>query len=391
MIRKVLFRKFKAYRSLDVELEPFTVLVGPNASGKTTLLEGLLLATDVASEEKNPPTNPMAFISPVIRTREGLLTRDATPPLEIGITGNWKGTEAELWLRGAVRKAENPKKEEWVFSISGKIDGQDFRPGLNPIQQRVDQKKLSMLRSELRSTAVLRFEPRRLAEPSYSEEEIPRVDSDGSGLAAVLAQLKLTDDEQFNAIESFLKQIVPTVQRIRVERAAVEQTALRTVALDEQQIKVPETRTLWGNRIVFDMVGAKGVPADTAGEGTLMALGLLAVVMGPSRPKLILLDDVELALHPMAQGKLIQVLRGLQSHNPELQIVATSHSPFILNHLDPKEVRMTFLSENGIARCEKLTAHPEFEKWKDLMSPGEFWSTVGENWLEKVGEASASE
>ena len=115
-----------------------------------------------------------------------------------------------------------------------------------------------------------------------------------------------------------------------------------------------------------------------------MALGLLTVLMGPEKPRLVLLDDIELGLHPVAQGKLIEALRKLQERDPELQIIATSHSPFILNYLDPKEVRMTFLSENGFARCEKLTAHPEFERWKDLMSPGEFWSTVGESWVEKV-------
>ncbi|WP_257457564.1 hypothetical protein [Archangium lipolyticum] len=52
---------------------------------------------------------------------------------------------------------------------------------------------------------------------------------------------------------------------------------------------------------------------------------------------------------------------------------------------------MTLLAENGFARCEKLTAHPEFERWKDMMSPGEFWSTVGESWLEKVGEPASHE
>jgi predicted ATPase len=122
-----------------------------------------------------------------------------------------------------------------------------------------------------------------------------------------------------------------------------------------------------------------------------MALGLLTVLMGPTRPRLVLLDDIELGLHPAAQGKLIEVLRKIQASDPELQIIATSHSPFILNYLDPKEVRMTFLAENGFARCEKLTAHPEFERWKDMMSPGEFWSTVGESWLEKVGEPARHE
>ena len=41
MIRKVKFRNFKALREVAFDLEQLTVLVGPNASGKTTVLEGL--------------------------------------------------------------------------------------------------------------------------------------------------------------------------------------------------------------------------------------------------------------------------------------------------------------------------------------------------------------
>ncbi|OJT25351.1 hypothetical protein BO221_12815 [Archangium sp. Cb G35] len=207
----------------------------------------------------------------------------------------------------------------------------------------------------------------------------------------MLAHLKLSDDEAFSNILEALKQIVPAVRRIRIERAAVEQTALRTISLDEQQHVVSDKRTFWGNKVILDMKGAKGVPADAAGEGTIMALGLLTVLLGPKKPRLLLLDDIELGLHPLAQGKLIELLRKIQQRDPELQIIATSHSPFILNYLDPKEVRMTFLAENGFARCEKLTAHPAFERWKDLMSPGEFWSTVGESWLEKAGETPVHE
>nr|WP_301340403.1 ATP-binding protein [Corallococcus exercitus] len=243
----------------------------------------------------------------------------------------------------------------------------------------------------LKATAILRFEPRKLAESSYSESPVPEVASDGTGLASTLAYLKLSHDEVFSEIELALKRVIPSVRRIRIERAAITQTVLRTIALEEQKTQVSEQRVLWGNRVVLDMQGAKEVPADSAGEGTLMVLGLLTVLMGPQKPGLVLLDDIELSLHPTAQGKLIEVLRAIQKEKPELQIVATSHSPFILNYLKPEEIRMTFLAENGFARCEKLTAHPEFEKWKDLMSPGEFWSTVGESWIGKVPASAPHE
>ncbi len=41
MIRKVHFKNFRCLRSVALTLEPLTVLVGPNSSGKTTVLEGL--------------------------------------------------------------------------------------------------------------------------------------------------------------------------------------------------------------------------------------------------------------------------------------------------------------------------------------------------------------
>ncbi|RKH06875.1 hypothetical protein D7V97_22020 [Corallococcus sp. CA053C] len=381
MIEKVQFRNFKAYRSLDLELEPFTVLVGPNASGKTTLLEGLrMLATNAAPFFSNSLFNENRFI--------GLKSRSfgSNQPSALTFHGHWADRSGVIHLHGMSLKDEESslRAADWeatAITVNPVMDGRS-------IQAR-ETKPSNKVLDAWSATAILRFELRRLAEASYSDEPVPDVTGDGTGLASVLAYLKLSHDEIFSAIELALRQIVPSVRRIRIERAAVEQSTMRTIALDEQKTQVSERRTLWGNRIVLDMQGAKDVPADSAGEGTLMALGLLTVLMGPQKPRLVLLDDIELSLHPTAQRKLIEVLRTIQKNDPELQIVATSHSPFILNYLQPEEVRMTFLAENGFARCEKLTAHPDFEKWKAMMSPGEFWSTVGESWIEKV-PASAS-
>ncbi|WNG13939.1 AAA family ATPase [Cystobacter fuscus] len=383
MIQKVSFRNFKAYRSLDLELEPLTVLVGPNASGKTTLLQGLHLATSLAGG-RGDIVSPSAQVA--------LNSYGTTRPIDWSLSGMWAGTAGAV----QVAIASNVKDA----TVAGMWAGETFESSIELGRRRAGGfgrgapiPYLGPLdfKNALLSTSILRFEAQALAEASYSEDPIPDIGGSGEGLASVLAYLKLSQDEVFDGIEQALKQVVPSVRRIRIERAAVERTMFRTIALDEQRHQVPEQQTLWGNRVVLDMKGAKGVAADSAGEGTLMVLGLLTVLMGPSKPRLVLLDDIELNLHPVAQGKLIEALRKLQERDPELQIIATSHSPFILNYLKPEEVRMTFLAENGFARCEKLTAHPEFERWKDLMSPGEFWSTVGESWVEKVETPAGNE
>ena len=72
---------------------------------------------------------------------------------------------------------------------------------------------------------------------------------------------------------------------------------------------------------------------------------------------------------------------------PDLQIIATSHSPYILDKLEPNEVRVTGLGDDGSVVVARLDEHPSFEKWKASMTPGEFWSHTGEEWLKNLGRS----
>jgi energy-coupling factor transporter ATP-binding protein EcfA2 len=325
MIRKVSFRNFKAYRSLDTELEPFTVLVGPNASGKTTLLEGLH-AVSVAGSLKEPATR---LAKPLSAQSFG-----ANSPVELTVSGSWDGIEGVLRVIGERQKtSEESDQEKLVFQALGEWGAREFTIPIERTGSHWDAVREALRTPPERflqamgSTAVLRFEPKRLAEASYSEEAVPSIGMDGSGLASLLGYLKLSHDEVFSEIELALKQVVPAVRRIRVERAVVEQTALRTISLDEQRHQVSERRKLWGNQIVLDMKGAKGVPASAAGEGTLMGLALLTVLKEPTRPRLVLLDDIELSLHPAAQAKLIEVLRAIQKNDPPSKLLRRATRP----------------------------------------------------------------
>jgi predicted ATPase len=117
-------------------------------------------------------------------------------------------------------------------------------------------------------------------------------------------------------------------------------------------------------------------------DGTLLVLGLLTVLVGTDdRPHLILLDDLDHGLHPKAQRDLVALLRKLLEQKPEMQIVATTHSPYLLDHLSPDEVRLTTRRSDGSVACARLDEHPDFGHWKEAMTPGEFWSMVGEKWV----------
>ena len=144
-------------------------------------------------------------------------------------------------------------------------------------------------------------------------------------------------------------------------------------------------RQFQGDAILFDFQNANNVSAHTASEGTLMLLGLLTVLLGPSHPEILLLDDIEHGLHPLAQKALLEVLAKVMDRFPNLQVLASAHSPYLLDGLKPEQVRLMTIGPDGYSVCGKLIDHPQFEKWKNEMAPGELWSLFGEKWIAEGG------
>ncbi len=193
------------------------------------------------------------------------------------------------------------------------------------------------------------------------------------------------EPENYEKILEGLRSIVPTVQAMRFRRTKIVRPETEVIKVDGKDFTRRTEREYWGESIEFDMGGATRIPAQLVSEGTLLVLGLLTVLMGASRPRLVLLDDLDRALHPKAQRDLVTLLRKILDQNSDIQILATSHSPYLLDCLKPEEVRVTTLMDDGSVAIGRLDSHPTFEKWKDEMSPGEFWSLVGEKWVAEAG------
>ena len=114
-----------------------------------------------------------------------------------------------------------------------------------------------------------------------------------------------------------------------------------------------------------------------------MLIGLMTALLGPNQPQILLMDDIEHGLHPLAQKSLLGVLGQVMQKLPNLQIIATAHSPYLLDQLQPEQIRLMTIGEDGYSVCGRLEDHPQFAKWKDEMAPGELWSLFGEKWLAK--------
>jgi predicted ATPase len=207
-------------------------------------------------------------------------------------------------------------------------------------------------------SVLLQLETSQLLSPSPAYEP-ELMTPNGAGLHFALASMALSDPDAWQRLQAHLRQIVPAIRRLR------------------HTLPRPNQPTA----LLFDMVGADALPANQVSEGTLLILGLLTALYAPNHPRLLLLDDLDRGLHPKAQRELIALLRSVLEATPDLQILATTHSPYLLGAMEPEEVRMTYLDNTGSTRCAALASHAKYEYWREEMNPGEMWSIFGEKWI----------
>ncbi|WP_437573347.1 AAA family ATPase [Sorangium sp. So ce887] len=406
MIQQVSFTNFKSLRRVDAHLGRFMVIVGPNGSGKTSILEGLHY---LAQATRLPLAGVMhgAFAPP------NLKSRGSPGPMQIVAAGNfhdvnvevgivvdckddangnasWSGTVARRWGDTAEETSETKEGAQPLV----KLADQRPRPPPPPLVSKDalrghGRREMAELARELGSARKLRLDIEMLAAPSYSEQETPRLDTDGSGLASVLADAASRTPEAFQSIQEAARQVIPTLERIRTRRAKVQRQERQEIRIDgDEAIHRPVDRVYWGHQLVLDFKGAPDISAPLASEGTLLVIGLLTALWMEPKPRLLLLDDIDKALHPRAQEELIAQIRRILGMTPELQVVATSHSPYLLDHFDAQDVLLTALLPDGSTACARLTDHPDFDRWKSTTRSGELWSFVGEDWVAQQASAA---
>ena len=370
MIEKISVTNFKNHAQTEIELGSVTALVGPNGCGKTSLLLAIQTLNRLAKQIVLDGNFNFEFIKQLIRKSSqqvGISVESEQPHWKIALT---------------------------VSAGSGGAFGQDFE---------FDGEKWS---SEQHSPTQFNREPNLLAVqafgqvayfkaiaqnislPSYSLDIPPKLGADGTNTASVISDLKTSQEEIYERIEDDLKKIVPLVKRIRVHRVPKVIKEKRTISANGNNLVYDEDRQVDAQELIFDTRSGDRLPASMVSEGTLVTLALLTL-LHTSDASLFLLDDIEQGLHPLAQRQLMKSLKTfVEKHNK--QILLTSHSPYIVDELEAKDVWVMATDKEGISHCKRLSDHPDAQRLLEVLTTGEFGGAVGEDWVipnESLAEA----
>ena len=368
MLDRVQFQNFKILKNVSCDLGQFTVIVGPNASGKTSLLEGIHYLSQLIPRHT---IDDIDYLFHGSRWFDKLHSADGSDAMVLACFSDGDETNFKTSTSQTAVDRQRLEDSGWYGGLVGKTPHSN-EVSFEPLR---DGNKAA---KSIKSLAFLHLEASQLAKPSYSEHENPRVEYSGEGLATVIANMKLGAEEDFESLKAMIRRIVPQLENIRINKRKTTTYRKEIVSIRNENITTRAPQVEMRDALVFDFTNRKGIPANHLSEGTLLALGLLTVLHSPARPRAILLDDIEKGLHPKAQKHLVEMLREILAKQPDLQIVATSHSPYFLDFLQFDEVRLMTVDEEGYSVCGRLENHPKFEKWKDELAPGDMWSLFGE-------------
>jgi len=368
----------KGYRSLvdvSLPLHSLAVMIGPNSSGKTALLEVFLLLKSGAQAKLAKALEQHGGLDAVLSKVPG-----APDCLGIGLTVDVESERSrepmyyrfELAPRG-VGYAISLERLEWQLDptadtphcyIDAQYDNVRYNdpddPGFARTFQKLDEElalthvpriygpvDLQDALSKIQLYSSLDISHRSVIRLPQSLTPALRPGPNGDNLYSALYNLRTLHQNVYTRIEDALQVGFPGFLRLEFPVVGAGQV---TLAWYQEDIEGP----LYPNQL---------------SEGTLRFLWLTAVLLSPDPSPVTLIDEPEVSLHP----ELIKLLAGLlQDASARSQIIVATHSPDLVRWLQPQEVLV----------LDKLEGRTQFT-WADSMDLEEWLEeyTLRDLWL----------
>lgn len=134
--------------------------------------------------------------------------------------------------------------------------------------------------------------------------------------------------------------------------------------------------------------GGRKVSANSASDGTLRFLGMLAALLGPKPARFYFLEEIDNGIHPARLALLMDLLDG-QSRSKGIQIVASTHSPQVLRLIKPDNLKFATLAYRLKGSTEgRLKPLPEIPNLLDIIKNKDIARLHESSWMEHTMEFS---
>ncbi len=401
------FKDFKGFKDVSIDLmRPFTLLIGPNGSGKTNVIEAIELLSFIARGQ------PLYEIADVGRTETGLQIRGGLQTCGrtsrdnffIGFSASVKldGTSKPVAYRLNIGTKSYPQilKEhlelddrviyEALCSNPGsasrgvEVEYDNFvHSGRKPRTAASSERSvLSQYRDIAQKNRNLRqcmqlvhiimdhlqasfvFDPNPKLMHGYERIGNSVLSKDGANLSAVLYSLSTGDETQKASLDRLLSKIS------QLPNEPYEEFDFTTTNLGD---------------VIFSLRERTGytVDARSLSDGTLRTLAILTALETVQEGSHVIVEEFDNGLHPSRVGVLTSAIEEATERR-NLRVLVTTHNPATMNNLTPEQmegvVLCTWSGEKQAADLVELNSLPRSD---ELLERGPLGDLVSRRVIEQ--------
>lgn len=357
MITRIEIDGFKSFYDFAVDLQPFTVLIGANGSGKSNLFDAIMLLSRLAEgktvaealrgDGRSDPREAFSLLPNGERAekirmavemlvpseaidrhgdKRALVTTRLRYELSIGRYGSG-GLEqynaVDEGMDAVLREEDVARSRSWLrsavyvddFDEAMIIDGSFPVPivATGPTH-RDDQSSLVAVVNELQSWRTIYFQPSALRAPSYIDEKAGLA-QDGAHLAALLWRLSKHDERALANISLELSNVVDGLRAVKVGPLPPDKYEIKVETRDGQTLS---TRQL--------------------SDGTLRFIAYLALKYDREHQGVLCIEEPENGVHPRQLERIVRVLKATatdfnsedDTKRPLRQVIISTHSTALM-------------------------------------------------------------
>lgn len=358
MIKKLTLENWKSFQKADLYLDPITVLIGKNASGKSNIIEAFDFLSRIARNET--VVTALKGSSNILGIRGGTewatLKDEKEFSLKVVIDGN---KESDYLYNLTINSEQGLSLKTESMKLIAEKNGEGLPEiKINSLLRDANYYELSQKHLEFYQTSwselphwpvyiqkqvscfgfkslddvrKAQFKTFNLLQKIFVFNPIPsqmrnysplsqNLERDAANIAGVIAALPETEK---SILEKELSHYIAKIPEGKIEKVWVETVG----KLDNHaMLYCEEIRNNHDSPLIVD--------ATVMSDGILKFLALLTAMLTLSPYSLMVIEEVENGLHPSRAGLLLEMLREI-GEKRHIDVLVTTHNPALLDELMP--------------------------------------------------------
>lgn len=347
MLQNIKIEGFKSIKTLDLTLHPINLLIGSNGVGKSNFISFFKLVNNIYEQR----LQQYSLKSGV----DNLLHYGRKNTVEIKGHLDFENNTYKFILLPTDEDTLFIEREDSILNYTTSYSETFYDEYIKEsLIKGSSTKRNKYLSEHLESYKIYHFHDTSGSAPLRSKantNDNRSLKEDGGNLSAYLYYLQEKHSLNFKRVEKIIQSVIPFFDRFNLSPAFLDE---EKILLEWTEKEHPET--------YFN--------ANHLSDGSLRFIALVTLLMQPKLPKVIIIDETELGLHPTAINKLSGLIKSAAAKG--CQVIVSTQSVTLLNNFDTEDI-ITVDREDNQSVFRRLDKG-SLSNWINDYSIGELWT-----------------